>query len=111
MAGQQIPMAIRKVTNGGVWLEQSPAERVFEQSLSRRIEANAGGQKIAALTPREHEVIQLICRGMRNKEISKELRSSAATVSHHLTSIYRKLGVEDRTSLVIYAAKQHLVTF
>jgi DNA-binding NarL/FixJ family response regulator len=108
---QQIPMAIRKVTNGGVWLEQSAAERVLEQALSRRKEPDADERKIASLTQREHEVIQLICRGLRNKEIAGELHISLATVSHHLTAIYRKLEVDDRTSLVIYAAKQHLVSF
>jgi len=108
---QQIPMAIRKVTNGGVWLEQSAAERVLEQALSRRKEPDAEGRKIASLTQREHEVIQLICRGFRNKKIASELHISLATVSHHLTAIYRKLEVDDRTSLVIYAAKQHLVSY
>jgi DNA-binding NarL/FixJ family response regulator len=108
---QQIPMAIRKVTNGGVWLEQGAAERVLEQALSKPRGPDAEEIKLASLTPREREVIDLICRGMRNKEVAKELHISLATVSHHLTAVYRKLGVEDRTSLVIYAAKQHLVTF
>jgi DNA-binding NarL/FixJ family response regulator len=108
---QQIPMAIRKVTNGGVWLEQSAAERVLEQALSKRKAPDAEETKIASLTPREREVIELICRGLRNKEVAAELHISLATVSHHLTSIYRKLEVDDRTSLVIYAAKQRLVTF
>src|SRR5579859_88241 len=70
---QQIPMAIRKVTNGGVWLEQSAAERVLEQALSRRKEPDNDERKIASLTQREQEVIQLICRGLRNKEIASEL--------------------------------------
>jgi len=108
---QQIPMAIRKVTNGGVWLEQSAAERVLEQALSKRRPPDAEEMKIASLTPRERQVIDLICRGLRNKEVAGQLHISLATVSHHLTSIYRKLEVEDRTSLVIYSAKQHLVTF
>jgi DNA-binding NarL/FixJ family response regulator len=108
---QQIPMAIRKVTNGGVWLEQTAAERMLEHALSKRRNPSTEELKIGSLTPREREVIDLICRGMRNKEIASELHISLATVSHHLTSVYRKLEVEDRTSLVIYSAKQHLVTF
>jgi len=108
---QQIPMAIRKVTNGGVWLEQGAAERVLEQILSKRKAPDADEQRIATLTPREREVIELICEGLRNKEISARLHISMATVSHHLTSIYSKLQVSDRTSLVIYAAKRRLVNF
>jgi DNA-binding NarL/FixJ family response regulator len=107
---QQIPMAIRKVTNGGVWLEQNAAERVLEQVLSRRKVPDADEQRIASLTPREREVVELICEGLRNKEISDRLHISMATVSHHLTSIYSKLHVSDRTSLVIYAVKRRLVS-
>src|SRR5579863_1433994 len=108
---QQIPMAIRKVTNGGMWLEQSAAERVLEQILAKRRVPDADEQRIASLTPREREVVDLICQGLRNKEISDRLHISLATVSHHLTSVYSKLGVSDRTSLVIYAAKRRLVSF
>jgi DNA-binding NarL/FixJ family response regulator len=107
---QEIPMAIRKVTNGGVWLEQGAAERVLEQALMRRRAPDNDELRIASLTPREREVVGLVCEGLRNKEITERLHISLATVSHHLTSIYRKLEVSDRTSLVIYAAKRHLVT-
>ena len=105
----QIALAIRKVTNGGVWLEHSVAERVLEGILNRT--PNPEERKIAALTPREREVIDLVCQGLRNKEISDRLHISEATVSHHLTAIFRKLEVADRTSLVIYSAKQRLVVF
>jgi DNA-binding NarL/FixJ family response regulator len=105
----QIALAIRKVTNGGVWLEHSVAERVLEGILNRT--PNPEERKIAALTPREREVIDLVCQGLRNKEISDRLHISEATVSHHLTAIFRKLEVADRTSLVIYSARQRLVVF
>lgn len=108
---QQIPVAIRKVTRGGVWLERSAAERVLENVLAAREAPNPEAQKIASVTPREREVIDLICQGLRNKTISDTLHISEATVSHHLTSIYRKLEVDDRTSLVVYSAKHSLVTF
>jgi DNA-binding NarL/FixJ family response regulator len=108
---QQIPIAIRKVTRGGVWLERNVAESVLEKILSRPEDPDPEGQKIAALTPREREVILLICDGKKNKDIANALHISGATVSHHLTSIFRKLEVEDRTSLVIYAARNRMVVF
>jgi len=108
---QQIPVAIRKVTNGGVWIERMVAELVLENLLSTRNSVDREERKIACLTPREHEVIDLICQGFKNKSISGKLHISEATVTHHLTSIYRKLEVGDRTSLVIYSAKRNLVTF
>ena len=108
---QQIPMAIRKVTNGGVWLEQAAAERVLEQALSKPKSPDNEELKINSLTPRERELVELVCEGLRNKEIAARLHISLPTVSHHLTSIFRKLQVNDRTSLVVYSAKHHLVTF
>jgi DNA-binding NarL/FixJ family response regulator len=45
---------------------------------------------------------------MRNKEIAYELHISNATVAHHLTSIYRKLGVADRTELLLYAHRNQI---
>jgi DNA-binding NarL/FixJ family response regulator len=107
----QIPVAIRKVTSGGVWLEQAAAEKVLEDLLSRRKTPDPDERKMANLTAREREVIGLICEGLRNKEIAQRLHISGATVSHHLTSIFRKLEVDDRTSLVIYSAKHGLATF
>jgi DNA-binding NarL/FixJ family response regulator len=108
---QQIPIAIRKVTKGGVWLERNLAETVLEKVLSKPEGPDPDEQKIATLTPREREVIALICDGMKNRQIANALHISGATVSHHLTSIFRKLEVEDRTSLVIYAARHRLVVF
>lgn len=108
---QQIPIAIRKVTSGGVWLEQTAAEKVLAEILNRPKAADQDERKIAMITAREREVIGLICQGMRNKEIASQLHISTATVSHHLTSIFRKLEVEDRTSLVIYSVKHGLAAF
>jgi DNA-binding NarL/FixJ family response regulator len=108
---QQIPVAIRKVTRGGVWLERSVAERVLGNLLHARDAPDPETNKITSLTPRERQIIDLICQGFKNKGLSETLHISEATVSHHLTSIYRKLEVVDRTSLVIYSAKHNLVTF
>ncbi|MGA7341894.1 MAG: response regulator transcription factor [Terracidiphilus sp.] len=108
---QQIPIAIRKVTNGGVWLERTVAEKVLENLLTTRDTPDPESRKIGSLTPREQQVIGLVCQGHKNKGISGTLHISEATVSHHLTSIYRKLEVDDRTALVIYSAKHNMVTF
>lgn len=83
--------------------------RVLEDLLNKRKTTNPEERKIAALAERELEVIHFVGQGLKNKDVSDRLRISEATVSHHLTSIYRKLEVEDRTSLVIYAVKQRLL--
>jgi two-component system, NarL family, nitrate/nitrite response regulator NarL len=108
---QQIPIAIRRVTNGGFWLDRTAVERVLQNLLDGPSGGDPEARKIGLLTQREREVIALICKGLRNKKIAGILHISEATVSHHLTSIYGKLEVDDRTSLVIYSAKHGLVTF
>lgn len=105
-----IPIAIRKVTSGGLWFARNVTDRMLEELLDNRGKAPDGdSRKIASITARERDVIELICEGLRNKEISDRLHISDATVSHHLTSIFRKLEVEDRISLVIFAVRKRLV--
>ncbi|NLK07727.1 MAG: helix-turn-helix transcriptional regulator [Firmicutes bacterium] len=57
----------------------------------------------AGLTPREVEVLALIATGMTNVEIAKELFISPHTVKNHVTNIYKKLQVEDRTQIALWA--------
>jgi DNA-binding NarL/FixJ family response regulator len=58
-----------------------------------------------ALSPREMEIIQYITRGLSNKMIAHRLGISHQTVKNHMTSILRKLDVEDRTQAAIYAIR------
>jgi DNA-binding NarL/FixJ family response regulator len=105
-----IPIAIRKVTSGGLWFARDVADRMLEELLENRSKApDDDARRIATITAREREVIGLICEGLRNKEISDRLHISEATVSHHLTAIFRKLEVDDRISLVIFAVRKRLV--
>jgi DNA-binding NarL/FixJ family response regulator len=106
-----VPVAIRKVINGGLWFEQATAERMLDALLIKRDKTQKPEEgKIAAITTREQEVIDLICQGLKNREVSERLHISEITVSHHLTSIFRKLEVEDRISLILYSHRNGLVT-
>jgi DNA-binding NarL/FixJ family response regulator len=67
------------------------------------------GQRRHGLTPRELEVLQLICDGMSNKEIATRLDLSANTVSVHRTNIMNTLGVHKAAELVVYAMRHGLV--
>ncbi|MDP9382455.1 MAG: response regulator transcription factor [Chloroflexota bacterium] len=60
----------------------------------------------APLTSREIEILDCIARGMSNKEIARNLLISDQTVKNHITSILRKLAVNDRTQAVIYALRR-----
>lgn len=58
-----------------------------------------------SLTPRERELIELVRRGLRNREIAAELRVTEGTVKVYLHAIFEKLGVDNRTELAMRAAE------
>ena len=53
----------------------------------------------------------MIGEGLSNKDLAKGLKISEATVRHHLSSIYGKLGVEDRVNMVIFAHEKGLISY
>ena len=62
------------------------------------------------ITAREMDVLQCIAKGFSNQDIGKALNLSEKTVKNHLTSIFHKLKVNDRTQALIYALKNKLLT-
>jgi DNA-binding NarL/FixJ family response regulator len=71
--------------------------------------APALGKRTAGLSPRELEVLQLICDGLSNREIAARLELSSNTVSVHRTNIMNTLGVHKVAELVVYALQHGLV--
>jgi len=76
------------------------------QEIAPALAEEAGDEMFLPLSAREMEILQLIARGMSNKEIAKELRISRQTVKNHMTSILRKLAVNDRTQAAVYALRR-----
>ena len=73
-------------------------------------ESNAAGiAKAAGLTERETVILSALARGLSNEQIAKELWVAEQTVKFHLTNVYRKLGVANRTEAARYAYQQGLV--
>jgi DNA-binding NarL/FixJ family response regulator len=60
------------------------------------------------LTVRERDVLRLVARGMPNKLIARELEISEKTVKAHLTSIFQRIGVTDRTQAALWAQRHHV---
>ena len=65
---------------------------------------------LAELTPREHEVFDLLARGLSNPEICRQLVITEATAKTHVARILQKLDLRDRVQAVIYAYETGLVT-
>ena len=102
---------IQKVARGEMCFERALTQRMLSSFVRRkRQEAPPAKAGIDTLTGRESQVMRRICEGLRNKEIASKLYISDATVAHHLTSIYRKLGLADRTELLLYAHQNDILT-
>jgi len=65
--------------------------------------------KAAKLSNREHEVLTFILSGETNRQISRQLEISMNTVKTHVTHIFNKLGVENRTQAAVTAVKLKLI--
>lgn len=100
---EDLKKAIKTVTNGG---------KVFPSSIEKKVEnkASRDTQERQELSAREQEVLELLAQGMSNKAIAEELYISEKTVKNHVSSILRKLVVNDRTQAVIVALKNGLVS-
>ncbi len=69
--------------------------------LSQNTESNDLAERIAALTPQQYKVLGMLSDGLLNKQIAYDLNVSEATIKAHMTAIFRKLGVKNRTQAVI----------
>jgi DNA-binding NarL/FixJ family response regulator len=94
----ELSAAVRKVAAGETVFDP----RVEPQSVLK-------GERSAALTPRELEVLQMIVDGKSNKEIASALELSANTVAVHRANIMNTLGIHKTAELVVYAIRSGLV--
>jgi DNA-binding NarL/FixJ family response regulator len=103
--------AIRQVSEGEVWLNQKLIAQLIEGNLYvGNNKAKTNGLSLTDdLTNREREVVKMVGMGLNNKNISKKLYISEATVRHHLSSIYSKLYIKDRLNLAIFAYQKGFV--
>ena len=82
---------LREVGAGKIWMDDSEHVTQFIQR-----------KDASRLTPREKEVVRLICRGMKNKQIAENLHITAGTVKVHLMHIFEKTGLKDRLALAVH---------
>ena len=92
--------AIRQVLEGDIWLPPNlPAANMnFDP---RAADETALAERIQSLTPQQFRVLMMVAEGLLNKQIAYELEVSEATIKAHVTAIFRKLGVQNRTQAVL----------
>lgn len=98
--------AVRAVHQGRTVLDSAVARKIAILATRHRLEPTPE----ETLTPRELAVLQLVSRGLRNKEIASQLGVSNRTVEGHLSNILAKLGVSSRTAAVVRAVANNWLT-
>ena len=103
---------IRRVVNGEylindkVFSKPAVASRVLKEFRELAVYGQDAAPIFAPLSPREVEILDNIAQGMTNKQVAYALSISEQTVKNHMSSILRKLSVNDRTQAVVYAMRQ-----
>jgi DNA-binding NarL/FixJ family response regulator len=115
--GEELYQAMKAGASGFV-LKEMPLDRLLdairtvhrgEQYMPAEVAVRVGQRLLAQLSPRELEVLQLLARGMSNKEIGAQLGVVEGTIKIHVANIFSKLGVSDRTQALIEAIKRGIV--
>lgn len=100
----QLAQAIETMLDGDVWLPPNFKEEPDEASK----EFNSLAHKISELTPAQYRVLCCLRDGLLNKQIGFKLDIAEATVKAHITSIFRKLAINNRTQAVLIASQLQL---
>ncbi len=92
-----IRKAVRSVAAGELWASRRVVTELIHDLLM--------SESLRKLSPREHEILNLIGQGYKNREIAHRLFISGETVRWHVRGLYAKIGVKDRLSAAVYAAE------
>lgn len=100
----EITDAIQAVLEGDMWLPEGVAEKLEQMQA----ESTDFSDRLASLTPQQFRVLGMLAEGMLNKQIAYDLDVSEATIKAHITAVFRKLGVRNRTQAVIAIQQMEL---
>jgi DNA-binding NarL/FixJ family response regulator len=105
---EELISAIHAVADGDSLLSPSVTRRVIDRMATQPV-AGLSGVRLEKLTPREREVLELIGRGLSNREIAESFVIEESTVKTHVKRILMKLGLRDRVQAVILAYETGLI--
>lgn len=104
----QLIQTILGVAKGDSFIPPGLTARVLAE-FSRLTSGDFNDRKQQNLTERELEVLKQVAKGQNNRDIAHSLYISEKTVKNHLTNIFQKIGVVDRTQAALYAIKEKIV--
>jgi len=102
----EIKKAINMVLDGDIYTPPGVAHRIIKE----RSDNNSATKKISSLTPSQLTVLIEISKGKLNKQIAYDLDISEATVKAHITTIFKKLEINNRTQAVLFTKEQETLT-
>lgn len=99
------PDVVRALVQAGVPVVHCRWDGGYEDARNRVM-----GYLQDLLTPRQMQILKLVCEGKSNKAVAAKMFLSVSTVKNHITAVFHALGVEDRTALAIKALRMGLVS-
>jgi len=100
---EELIAAVHTIASGDALLSPSVTRRVVDRMSRQPVPDLDRRSELDELTPRERDVLELIARGLSNREIGAALTVEESTVRSHVKRILMKLGLRDRVQVVIYA--------
>lgn len=111
LPSEKLVDSIRAIYRGDIFMQPEIASRLVDRAAGQHFaeakEENA--ELVEPLTRREMEILSLMAEGSNNSLIAARLHLSEGTVKNHISSIYGKLGISDRTQVVLFALKHGLI--
>jgi DNA-binding NarL/FixJ family response regulator len=101
----ELKRAIISIFNGETYIQPNLIPAMNNRLINRDVDET----RIKSLTKREMEVLITVANGMSNKEIAANLHISERTVKNHISNIFKKIGVSDRTQAAVFAIKNNLI--
>lgn len=102
--GSDLVSAVRTVASGQSMLDPATTARLIRSLRAEPAETPAPAPELAALSPRERDILALIGDGLTNREIGKKLYLSEKTVKNHISRLLAKLGVQRRVQAAVLAS-------
>lgn len=110
---ETIRKALRKVNEGEIWLDRHTSSQILRDVVGGARKGDAAAvDGIASLTSRERDIVRALVQydGANGRALAARLGMSEQTLRNHFSSIYRKLGIPNRSGLVAYATRLRLDT-